>query len=79
MIQLHEALDVRYLGDWLAGSGLRLLLIIIGCLVGARIAWMITIAVSPSTYPTSRMMAAAFGPSIIVNPSPRSQTRIGWR
>jgi hypothetical protein len=35
-------------------------------------AWTITTALSPSTYPTSSMAADAVAPTVIVNPSPRS-------
>ncbi len=37
----HPAFDVRHLGDWVAVSGLRVALIILGCLIGARIGWSI--------------------------------------
>ncbi|MDQ7991378.1 MAG: hypothetical protein REI45_01730, partial [Propionicimonas sp.] len=44
----------------------------------AGMAWTITIATSPSTYPTSRMRAARMGPIIMVNPSPRAHLRTGF-
>ncbi len=37
----HPALDIRNMGDWLAVSGLRVALIVVGSLVAVRIAWII--------------------------------------
>ncbi len=37
----HDGLDIRHVGDWLATSGLRVAIIALACLVGARLAWVI--------------------------------------
>ena len=37
----HPAFDVRHMGDWLAVSGLRMAIIVLGCLVAVRIGWLI--------------------------------------
>lgn len=37
----HPAFDVRHLGDWLAVSGLRIAIIVLGCLIAVRIGWIV--------------------------------------
>lgn len=37
----HPAFDVRHMGDWLAVSGLRILIIVVGCLLAVRLGWLI--------------------------------------
>lgn len=45
----------------------------------ALIAWKMTFAVWPSMTPTSKMIAVALAPMIIVKPSSRSKMRMGLR